>query len=303
VQSFLRAEYGQGSSTGENQVPLRIPFAFSKVFFYAKLVRDPTRSVRRRVKDVVVHTGYGTKLRLHIHSQPRLLITLSGIDGSGKTTQAHALQSAFHVCHLHANHVWSRGGSARWLQLLRLRRKSPAEAGEQLPQEQKVRLRQERFRSRWLRWGWSWLTAIELLLKYTREVTLPLLLGRVVICDRYIYDTFADWAAYFREPVHERLAARLLRLLTPTPAVRYWLDVPAELAQKRSPEQLPANFLQAQANAYRQMTAQHGLQRREGASSKDEVADQIVYEVLSRYFADYRTIVNALFLKNPGQWR
>jgi thymidylate kinase len=303
-------EKGQkGDAAGIEQLPLRIPFVFSKVFFYTKLLRDPTRSSHRKVKDLAVHTANGSKLRLRIHSQPAALVTFSGVDGSGKTTQARALQSAFHTCHLRAKHVWTRGGSSRWIGLFTRRGKrgtaeTPVQGSTPRQSSDVIPTRQQRFGSRWLRWGWSWLTTIELLLQYARHVTLPLILGRVVICDRYIYDAFADWAAYFgQETVERRLAARVLRWLTPRPHISYWLDTPAGIAQSRSAEPLPIDFLDAQSAAYRRMAPLFGMQRVDGSQSEHEIADAIVYQVLSGYFSDYHTLVNTLFLKNPGQWR
>lgn len=290
-------------------LPLRIPFAFSKFFFYSKLLRDPTRSRRRKLKDLAVHTANGTKLRLRIHSQPRMLVTLSGVDGSGKTTQAKMLQSAFEVCHLRVHSLWSRGGSAPWLQLFTRWARGTAEADCQLERTseehslRKMRARQGRFRSPLARWGWSWLTAIELLLRYTRRVTLPLVMGRVVICDRYIYDAFADWAAYFDERAEQCGAARLLRLLSPRPQIAYWLQIPTHVAQSRSTAWLLESFLDSQTTAYERMAAPYGLCRVEGSRDQEELADELVHQVLGRYFARYRTAINHVFLKNPGQWR
>jgi thymidylate kinase len=302
------ADHQAGGHDGIEQLPLRIPFAFSKILFYTKLVRDPTRSAARKLKDLAVHTANGTKLRLRIHSQPAMLVAFSGVDGCGKTTQAEALQSAFHTCHLRTSPVWSRGGSAPWIGLFtRWGKRQDTDAGTlestESQQAARVAARQQRFRSPWLRAGWSWLTAIELLLQYTRRVTLPLLLGRVIICDRYVYDAFADWAAYFGEQtVDRRLAARALRLLTPRPRIGYWLDLPAEVAQSRSNDALPKGFLEAQSAAYSRMANRYGLQRLDASRSKGEMADQVVYQVLSTYFAEYHTWLNTLFLKNPGQW-
>jgi thymidylate kinase len=232
--------------------PLPIPFLFSKAFSYAKLWRDPSRSVPRRAKDLLVHTAYGTKLRLHIHSQPAMLVTFSGVDGCGKTTQARALQSAFETCLLRANYTWSRGGSASWITFLNRWIRRQTGAAQAQTAEAKVQARQEQLRSPWKRWTWSWLTAGELLLQYTWQVTLPLLRGRVVICDRYVDDALADWSAYFGEvAVERRLAARLLHALTPRPRRAYWLDAPAEVARSRSPDGLPVHFLDAQSATYR----------------------------------------------------
>jgi thymidylate kinase len=310
--------------------PLRIPFLFSKAFSYAKLSRDPSRSAARRIKDLLVHTAYGTKLRLHIHSQPPMLVTFSGVDGCGKTTQARALQSAFETCLLRADYTWSRGGSAGWIASLSRWIKRSTGAVQPQTAEGKVETRQEQLRSRWKRGVWSWLTASELLLQYTWRVTLPLMRGSVVICDRYVDDSLADWSAYFGEAaVERRLAARVLLALTPRPSRAYWLDVPAEVAQSRSPDGLPAHFLDAQAATYRRwadppprtlptpqgavaetrdaassrLPFPHPLRSLDGTEGWEEISDQVVYDVMSAYFSHYWTWVNWLFWKNPGQWR
>ena len=326
---WARADVDGAQRQGAREASLRIPFAFSKAFFYRKLLRDPSRNAAQRAKDLLLHTGYGIKLRLHIHSQPRMLVTFSGVDGSGKTTQVEALQSAFQTCHLCVQRVWSRGGSAPWIGWLTGRRPvgpqyggtfglhAPRSQSERSPRttglrdapsaraaEDKVRARQIRFRSPWLRWGWSWLTTIELLWEYAHSVTLPLWLGRVVIADRYVFDALADWAAYFHEEsVEKRWAARLLRRLSPRPAMAFLLDLSPAEAQSRSSDGLPAEFLGTQAAAYQRLASLFGLQRLNAARGRDELADEIVPQVLRHYFANYHTLLNALFLKNPGQWR
>jgi thymidylate kinase len=307
------ASLGEGPTAGSaerrHELPLRIPFVFSKVFFYSKLLRDPSRAGREKLKDVAVHTGNGTKLRLRIHSQPRMLVTVSGVDGSGKTTQAEMLQAAFGVCHLRAERCWSRGGSARWLKPFarfasrREADESAAGAGRSEQREHKVEVRRERFRSPLIRWGWSCMTAAELLLHYMRHVVIPLALGRVVICDRYVYDTFADWSAYFDAFAEQSLPARILRRLTPRPQLAFWLQMPASVAQARSADRLPETFVAKQNAAYQRMADLYGLRRLDGTTDPEELSDGLVRQVLARYFAEYHTVVNWVFLKNPGQWQ
>ncbi len=310
-----RVENRAGATGRQASIALRIPFWFSKVFSYAKLWRDPSRSAARRAKDLIVHTGYGIKLRLHIHSQPAMLVTFSGVDGCGKTTQARALQSAFETCLLRADYTWSRGGSAAWIAFLNrwIKRlagvpRTQSEQGSETSVEARVQARKEEMRSPWKRWAWSWLTVGELLARYTWRVTLPLLRGRVVICDRYVDDALSDWSAYFgEESVDKRLAARVLRALTPRPHRAYWLDVPAEVARSRSPDGLPASLLDAQCARYGRCadpaSSTRTLQRLDGTQGWEEISDQVVYDVLGAYFAGYWTLVNSLFWKNPGQWR
>ncbi len=80
--------------TGPAQAPLRISFARSKRLFYAKMLADPTLAPRARLREVLVHTVYGTRLRLHMRSQRPLLVALDGIDGCGKSAQAGLLAQA-----------------------------------------------------------------------------------------------------------------------------------------------------------------------------------------------------------------
>jgi len=293
-----------GSPASVVTTPLSVPFLFSKALFYAKLLRDPSRHWRSRLKDCFLHLGYGTKLRLRIHSQPPMLITLSGVDGAGKTTQVRALQAALNTCDLRATQVWYRAGSARWVSMLTRFAKRGATAGPPQPTPSRVESRRQRLRSPWARQAWSWLTTVELLLKYSAHVAVPLLLGRVVICDRYVYDALADWSAYFGEPdIEKRVAARVLLALTPHPRLAYWLDLPPEEALARSQDGTPASFLATLSEAYRRVAASQGLHRVNGSQTWEAISSPVVSEVLTTYFADYHTWLNGLFLKNPGQWR
>jgi thymidylate kinase len=238
-----------------------------------------------------------------------MLVTISGVDGCGKTTQAQALQSAFNICHLKSDYVWYRGGSASWLAFLLHRLRPRHKTLGVASPEDRIADRQKRLRTPWRRAAWSWLTTFELLLRYTWSVSLPLGTGKVVISDRYVDDTLADWSAYFGdESVEQSIPARLLRWLTPRPNLAYWLDVPASVAQQRSSDDLPTHFLEALSATYRRQsqsspTGRNGLQRVDGTAAWEEISQRIAREVLGAYFANYHTVLNSLFRKNPGQWR
>ncbi|MBC7260824.1 MAG: nucleotidyltransferase family protein, partial [Chloroflexi bacterium] len=87
------------------QMPFRIPFIFSKYYFYKRLWCNRRKGLAGRVADLFIHTLQGTKLRLHLHSQPAMLVSFSGIDGSGKTSQALTLQKVFIGCHIRVRYV------------------------------------------------------------------------------------------------------------------------------------------------------------------------------------------------------
>ncbi|MGC8827801.1 MAG: nucleotidyltransferase family protein, partial [Anaerolineae bacterium] len=94
---------------GPAQFPLPVRFAFSKGLFFAKMLSDENVPWPARLADAGTHLVTGTKLKLHLHSQPAMLVAISGVDGSGKTTQARALAHAFARCGLRARYVWGRG--------------------------------------------------------------------------------------------------------------------------------------------------------------------------------------------------
>ncbi len=283
--------------------PFRIPFALSKRYFCRRLWQQAEKRWPGRLADLAIHTLQGIKLRLRLHSQPHMLITFSGTDGSGKTVQAQLLQRAFAGCHIRARYVWSRGGSSRWVGwFTRLARRggSGGEAAAPPSSEQSIARRVAMFRRPMVRAAWSWLTALELAGRYGLGVRWALWRGQVVICDRYAYDLWAEWAAYFGvgRGIERSLAARFLRWAAPRPDRAYLLAVPPEVAHQRSPEP-PVAFKALQLGAYRELAPRFGAVVLDGERPIAELSDEIVYETLTRYFDRYWTLVNALFFRNP----
>ena len=212
------------------KLPLRVSFRFSKRLFYAKCLHDRGRSAGGKVYDIVRHTLNGTKLKLGIHSQPGMLVTLSGMDGCGKTLHAQALDNAFQLCDIRSTVVWSRSGSSRLTDAVFaagravLRRPqtgaataaATATATATATQEQRSGERRRALRNPLVRQVWLATVTADLVWQYTRRVRLPLLRGRVVICDRYVYDALADIAAVTGGS--SGLLCRLLVALSPKPS-------------------------------------------------------------------------------------
>ncbi|MBC7262853.1 MAG: nucleotidyltransferase family protein [Chloroflexi bacterium] len=287
------------------QLPLRIPFVLSKRYFYAKIFRDPQRDFRRKLWDAVVHTGYGVRMRYKGMDQRAMLVTLSGVDGAGKTSHARVLEQAFGGCHIRTRYVWSRSGSSSLMTAaIRLgKRLRGRDAHRGIPNSDRIAARVHAFRSPWVRHIWAWLTAVDLLGQYTLRTRIPLLMGWVVICDRYVYDALAEWTAYFEdEAVLNSLPARLLLALSPRPAKGYVLDLPPEIASERSADDLPADFMARQRQAYLALAKRYDLCVVDASRERIAVADELTYDVLSHYLNHFRTVLNGLFLKNPRQW-
>jgi len=283
------------------EFPFAIPFGVSKRLFFAKMWRAADREPRQRLRDIVVHAVYGTRRRVGIRSQPGALYAISGVDGSGKTTQARALHDAFEQCGVRTECVWSRPGSsplvAGALRVARRMRRHP-EAVEDRARREAERAR--RFRQPWARALWPWIVGADLSLAVLVRIWPRLWLGRVVVADRYVLDALADLAARLDDPgVWAHPAVRLARWLAPRPRETFLLDLDPEtaLARKGGDEWLP--LLRAQSEAYRRLAGEPGVCRVDADRPWEDVSDEIVYRALTDYFDAFWTRWNVILLSNP----
>jgi thymidylate kinase len=298
--------------TGPVQAPVRISFVRSKRLFYAKMLADPTLAPRARLREVLVHTVYGTRLRLHVRSQRPLLVALDGIDGCGKSAQADLLALALENSAVRHRVVWTRGGSSASLQpIIRLGkrlmgRETGATASDgQLSgstEETRARERAALFRHPLARAAWPWLIALELGLSYQWRVRWPLWRGYVVVVDRYILSALTDLAARMqRSDIAHTPAGRLLRWLAPRPRHAYWFDVPPAEALARKSGEESADMLRKQAAYVVPLAAELGATRLDATAPLDELSDRLVTGVLRGYFDAHRTVLNAFFFANPAR--
>ncbi len=303
LSSGQRAEIGR--LVAEQTFPFRVPFLFSKQFYYAKLWRDRTIGRGRKAWEALLHTTAGIRRNIGVDSHPAMLITLSGLDGCGKSAHAQALASAFEGCHIKNDVVWSRGGSSPLTDAaLRVVRRNGGLAGGvgDSPDDpaERVRRRRAALRSPWLKQGWLALVGLDLLRQYAGRVWWPMRKGRVVICDRYLYDALVEIAAYADDPnLAGGLLARLLFALAPTPHVRYLLELPPEMAARRSATPEAPAFLAQQRRLYRQEADRWGLQVVSNEGGFATVSDELVRTTLREFYRDYWTLINAVFLFNP----
>jgi len=254
----------------------------------------------------------GVRRRLPWKVQHPMLITLSGIDGSGKTVQADMLSRAFGECDIEARVVWNRGGSSRLTDLIIalvkpfLRREKGLDVTSDTRQA-KVARKSLWLRQPTLRWGWITLVVLDLLLSYWAKVSWLLLWGRVVICDRYAYDALVELAALTRQEVMQSLGVRMLLGLSPRPRLAYLLDVSPSVARERKPDE-ELEFLAAQAADYQRMAPAWGLRVLDANGELAACADALAGEVLSTYYgrqlvADWPTVAGTDEQSNPARGR
>jgi len=319
----FEGRYADRLQAGADRLPAPIPFVYSKRHYFAKVAADGELGAGAKADDALRHTLAGIKRKLKVHSQRPMLIALSGVDGSGKTSLAETLQRAFDQCDIRARVVWSRGGSSPLTDaLIRLGKRgkpqpadAPAAGGDA---DARLARRVEMWRRPAVRRLWPWALALDLWLQYMGRIAWPLLRGWVVIADRYVADAVAEVQAYWalagettgtehdgetgrprRAAPTETGAFRVLAWMSPQPTMAVLVDVSAEVAGARKGADESPRFLNAQVDAYRALAAAGRLVALDNTRDPAVVGTELVPRVLRRYYRSNRTLINALFLSNP----
>lgn len=195
--------------------------------------RVPTRPPRRSPRSRVSAMAH----RLATPWAPRLVVGLSGVDGSGKSTVARELLASLQRAGVPAARISVRPGVlAPWLTgtvrcLKRAARVDPA-PGLQVAAERSTPV--GRLRSRRGLVGRLWLSALAV--EFASELWRAHLTSRgVVLFDRHRLDARVTVAVFYDVPVTGRVA-RLFATLVPRAAVQVYLELPAEVAVRRKPD-------------------------------------------------------------------
>lgn len=291
------------------QIPLKIPFWFSKVLYYKKIIRDKNRRLTQKFYDTIATLLWGIQLKLKVHSQPSMLISMSGMDGSGKTLQSKLLIKAFQQCDIRTKYVWSRCGCTTFAGIF-------IRSGKVLfdhfkfdkgikslsEQNNKIGLRQQYLKNRFMRFFWTFIILVELTVIYNLKVRIPLLFGKVVICDRYLVDTLVEMGVYTKdENIHRGFSSILLRLLNPSPNISFLISVSPRIVFERKSDEFLEVHLNKQRLLYKKLAKRFNTILINGERSFVDVSDYIVYKALAKYYSNFHTLVKAIFLSNPAQ--
>ncbi len=298
---------------GENNVAAVIPFRANKVAYYRKVMRDMGRPLEHRLADVVDTLAWAVRWKLHVRSQPALLVTLSGIDGSGKSVQADRLRAAFETCDVRVRPIWARGASSRSVgAIMRVGKRllgggsgdSNVASATTMKRNETERFaeRRRRLQNPFARWVFSVVYATDLFWPYVWQTRRALLNGNVVICDRHICDALADYALFTgTDPANPPLSLKVLHTMIPRPQVAILLDVDAEEALRRKPEEGSSEHLAIARHMLLNLAQARRMTVVGGTSTADEIQRSVARTALTEFYARYSTLINWLLRSNPGQ--
>ena len=227
------------------------------------------------------------------------IVAISGLDGSGKTTQADALAATLRELHHDAGVQWSRITYDQSLQVIarpvklalgRLPgshgRAPPPLPGDPAPGPPRgpedAAARALRARHPTLNQVWVGIVAGVHVWSLRRSLMGHLRRGRVVVRDRYVLDSAVELRQLYGARRGVGFAIGLVRRLSPPALVCFWLDVPAEVAYARKPEQFTADRLAARRTLYEAELEPVGAIRIDGTRPREEICAVIASETWRR---------------------
>jgi len=153
----------------------------------------------------------------------RLLVTFSGVDGSGKSTLAEALIEKLDREHIKTDYVWwftandSFFGRIMGAAIERYAKPVERNAGG-FPKVGRLRT----------------LYQSVVLIDFLLHVWSSFILGKNLVCDRYVYDIVVFFTTELHYPISRaKKLIRVLRRLTPKPKIAFLVDVPSSIAMQR----------------------------------------------------------------------
>ncbi len=207
-----------------------------------------------------------------------LLIAFSGVDGSGKSTQVELLEESLSRVDKKALRIRSRWRPVLSLPLLVVMRRLGYarihRAGGVYIVETLLPRRGG------LTALWCFLTQVENIVKTGVKLVFPLLLGKIVICDRYVLDMLIDGMAGLHDSSDQiRFGFKLLRLL-PKPDFAFFMDIDPEVAFKRKPDLPSLGDYVERLQLYRELSSQWSVRIVDARVSARSIQDRI-WEVMN----------------------
>lgn len=161
------------------------------------------------------------------------MITFSGIDCSGKSTQIEIIKKYYDDIGVRYRVIWSRGGYTPWIEGIKnLLRKDKNYTAEQ--KEAYRKHFQESFQKQKLL---LWASIIDLIRYYGIVFRFIELFGTTIVCDRYIWDTYIDFQIkYPRIDFENWFVWKMLLKFMKKPRQSIVFTIPADISMQRSCE-------------------------------------------------------------------
>jgi len=207
-----------------------------------------------------------------------VLVCFFGIDGSGKTTLAKSLIEDLKTNKIESKYLW-------WLEaensIFRrfLRFIFPNTEKNKEIDNTKVLKIFKKFPL--LSLTYQYLVIFDHLIQAIFKIRIPLILGKNIICDRYIYDVIISFSIEFEYSKNKfKNILNNFYNLFPKPNLAFLIDIPEEIALKRKDDSPSINHLKTERVIYTDLAKKYRMIILDGSKDLTKLKSKILNKVL-----------------------
>ena len=220
-------------------MPLVLNHTLCRYLYSKKMLTDNNKKLSGRIFDWI------SKLSEHIYGKlpfrrDRFLITLSGLDGSGKTTAANNIIQGLKACCVPARRYWTRIDTSfvvRHISAIMkgyISKHSGTDNIKISNETDDFKQKATYLENKVIMYPWLFINVASIVFQYIVKVRIPLFFGSVIVCDRYIYDAAIDLASMLDSPSEKaHKLIRIMKWFTPEPDLAFICDSPLLISYER----------------------------------------------------------------------
>lgn len=213
----------------------------------------------------------------------RHLIVLTGIDGSGKTTQADLLVESLRKDGREVSYVWSRWVPTFLRPLVKKLNKRFSEQPEKSSNDitELKKRKQNYLKNPLVQWLWLLVFFIDYGLQILFKIRVRLFLKKqIMICDRIFYDSLIDQVISLgesKEWLINDLNSFWMKIFFPEPDLVFYIDCPEDIAFSRKSDIYTPDieYHRVRRKLYLKLTDKYNWIKIDGTQSVDEIAVEI----------------------------
>jgi len=161
------------------------------------------------------------------------MISFGGIDCSGKSTQIDIIRKYYEDKGIRVRVIWSRGGYTSWVEGIKTLIRKDKGLSEAEKAEYITKFNGNHRYAKLLLWA----SIIDLIRYYGIVFRWIEMTGTVILCDRYIWDTYIDFSLKYKDIEFEKwLCWKIMLKLIKKPDKSIIFTIPIEESMRRSVE-------------------------------------------------------------------
>jgi len=208
------------------------------------------------------------------------LICFIGVDGSGKTTISKEVAKTLSEKGIKCKHTYGRLQPFILRPLTVIARKLIARKAGRNYKAYKKEKKEAVKKMRILSKLYTMILLVDYYIQLFVRVKLPLLFGKVVICDRYVYDTVINDIPLESENI-DTIESWIDRIFNfaPRPDIVFLIDVPEEISMMRKNDILSIEYIRERRDIYLALGEGFGMVVLDGTKDLEELKCEILKKI------------------------